>query len=48
VQPIVEEAEEFTLWFGTNPLLRKVREIEADPRVTIAIENERGLRSHPI
>ncbi|WP_456428404.1 pyridoxamine 5'-phosphate oxidase family protein [Rhodocaloribacter sp.] len=41
VQPIVDEAEEFILWFGTNPLLRKVREIETDPRVTIAVENKR-------
>jgi general stress protein 26 len=41
VEPIVEEAEDFTLWFGTNRLLRKVREIEADPHVTVAVENER-------
>ena len=41
VAPIVDEGEAFVLWFGTNPSLRKVREIEADPRVTIAVEDER-------
>ena len=40
VEPIVDEGEAFVLWFGTNPSLRKVREIEADPRVTIAVEDE--------
>lgn len=40
VEPIVDEGEEFVLWFGTNPSLRKVREIEVDPRVTVAIEDE--------
>ena len=41
VQPIVDEADEFVLYFGTDPELRKAREIEADPHVTIALENER-------
>lgn len=38
-QPMLDENEEFVLWFGTNPLLRKVREIEADSRVTVGIED---------
>ncbi len=41
VEPIVDKHDPFVLWFGTNPTLRKVREIEADPRVTIAVEDER-------
>jgi len=41
VQPIVDEADEFVLYFGTDPELRKVREIEADPHVTVAVEDER-------
>ena len=27
--------EDFTIWFGTNPLSRKVTQIEADERVTL-------------
>lgn len=41
VQPIVDDTDEFALYFGTDPELRKAREIEADPHVTIALENER-------
>jgi len=41
VQPIVDEVAEFVLWFGTDPSLRKGREIEADPRVTVTIEDRR-------
>ncbi len=41
VEPIVDEDDAFTLWFGTSPSLRKVREIEADPRVTIAVGSDR-------
>ena len=41
VQPIVEETDEFVLYFGTDPGLRKVREIEADPHVTVAVEGKR-------
>jgi general stress protein 26 len=40
VQPILDENEEFVLWFGTNPLLRKVREIESNSRVTVAIQDD--------
>lgn len=29
------------LWFGTNPTLLKVQEIENDPRVTVAIQDRR-------
>lgn len=39
VQPIVDDSEAFVLWFGTNPTLRKVREVENDPRVTVAIQD---------
>jgi general stress protein 26 len=38
IQPIVDEHEDLVVWFGTNPLLRKVREIETNPRVTVAVE----------
>ena len=41
VQPIVDDREAFVLWIGTSPASRKVREIEADPRVTFAIEMRR-------
>lgn len=30
-----EPDEKFTIWIGTNPLTRKVREIQRDPRVTL-------------
>lgn len=41
VQPIVDGTDEFVLYFGTGPKLRKAREIEANPHVTVAIEDER-------
>jgi general stress protein 26 len=40
VQPILDNIDDFVLWFGTNPHLRKVREIEANPRATVAIAND--------
>jgi general stress protein 26 len=40
VQPILDEDEDFVLWFGTNPSLRKMREIETNSRVTVAIEDD--------
>jgi general stress protein 26 len=41
VQPIADAADPFTLWIGTNPALRKVREIDATPKATVAIEDTR-------
>jgi general stress protein 26 len=38
VQPIID-AENFIIWFGTNPSSRKVQEIQANPHITVAIEN---------
>jgi general stress protein 26 len=40
VQPI-PGADGLTLWIGTDPRLRKVREILADPEATIAYVDER-------
>jgi general stress protein 26 len=40
VQPIVEP-ETFIIWLGTNPTLRKVREIKENPYVTVAFGQER-------
>ena len=40
VQPIVEP-ETFIIWFGTNPTLRKIKEINKNPYVTIAFGQER-------
>ena len=40
VQPIID-FETFEIWLGTNPTLRKIKEIEKDPNVTIAFGNER-------
>jgi general stress protein 26 len=33
------DAENFIIWFGTNPSSRKVQEIQANPHITVAIEN---------
>lgn len=41
VQPIVEP-ETFTIWLGTNPALRKVKEIEEDSNVTIAFGSDKS------
>lgn len=41
VQPIVDDTDPFTLWIGTSPTLRKIREVEAYPHVTVAVEDER-------
>lgn len=35
VDPLAPDAE-FTIWFATNPLTRKVSEIRANPRVTMS------------
>lgn len=40
VQPIID-FNTFEIWFGTNPSLRKVREIEKNPNVTIAFSSDR-------
>jgi general stress protein 26 len=39
VQPIMEP-ETFTIWLGTNPALRKVREIEENSNVTLAFGSD--------
>ena len=39
VQPIVE-LDTFVIWFGTNPTLRKIKEIKENPFVTIAFGKE--------
>jgi general stress protein 26 len=39
VQPILE-SDTFVVWFGTNPTLRKIREIKENPYVTIAFGQE--------
>jgi general stress protein 26 len=36
VEPILQPGEDFVFWIGTGPGLRKVRELRADPRVTLA------------
>ena len=38
VDPLIAEAEG-TIWIATNPLTRKVKEIEKDPRVTLMFFN---------
>jgi general stress protein 26 len=38
VQPFKPE-EDFTIWFGTSPRSRKVREIAANDQVTVTYEN---------
>ena len=40
VQPVID-IETFDIWFGTNPSLRKVREIETNPNVSIAFGKDR-------
>ncbi|MFA6979307.1 MAG: pyridoxamine 5'-phosphate oxidase family protein [Ignavibacteriaceae bacterium] len=39
VQPIIE-LDTFVIWFGTNPTLRKIKEIQENPYVTIAFGKE--------
>jgi general stress protein 26 len=39
VQPVVEP-DTFTIWFGTNPSLRKIKEIKENSYVTIAFGRE--------
>ena len=39
VQPIVE-LDTLVIWFGTNPNLRKIKEIQQNPYVTIAFGKE--------
>ncbi len=40
VQPIIE-LDTFVVWFGTNPKLRKIKEIQENPFVTIAFGKDR-------
>ncbi|MCP4670322.1 MAG: pyridoxamine 5'-phosphate oxidase family protein [Desulfobacula sp.] len=40
VQPIVD-FNTFTIWLGTNPNLRKIKEIEKNPHVTLAFSNDK-------
>jgi len=40
VQPIIGE-DDFVIWFGTNPNLRKVSEIKNNPKVTLAFEDKK-------
>ena len=40
VQPVID-FETFEIWFGTNPSLRKVKEIEENPNVIIAFGNDK-------
>ncbi len=40
VQPIIE-LDTFVIWLGTNPTLRKIKEIGQNPNVTIAFGNDR-------
>ncbi len=40
VQPIID-FDTLSIWFGTNPSLRKVKEIEENQNVTIAFGSER-------
>ncbi|RLB97993.1 MAG: hypothetical protein DRH34_14455 [Deltaproteobacteria bacterium] len=40
VQPIVH-FDTFEIWLGTNPFLRKIREIEKNPNVTLAFSLEK-------
>jgi general stress protein 26 len=44
VEPILEtrdDDEDLVFWIGTNPSLRKVAEVEANPRVTLAFGHQR-------
>ena len=40
VQPIID-FDSFEIWLGTNPSLRKVKEIEVNPHVTLAFGDEK-------
>jgi len=40
VQPIID-FDTFVIWLGTNPTLRKIKEIEKNPNVTLAFGNDR-------
>ena len=40
VQPIID-FDTFIIWFGTNPTLRKIKEIEKNPYVTLAFGDDR-------
>ena len=40
VQPIID-LDTFVFWIGTNPTLRKVKEIQRNPNVTLAFSNNR-------
>jgi len=40
VEPIIE-FDSFVIWLGTNPTLRKIKEIEKNPFVTLAFGNDR-------
>ena len=40
VQPIVD-FDTFTIWLGTNPFLRKIKEIEKNPNVTLAFYSDK-------
>jgi len=40
VQPIVER-NTLTIWLGTNPYLRKIKEIEKNPHVTLAFSSDK-------
>ncbi|MCP4673595.1 MAG: pyridoxamine 5'-phosphate oxidase family protein, partial [Desulfobacula sp.] len=40
VQPIVD-FNTFTIWLGTNPNLRKIKEIKKNPHVTLAFSNDK-------
>lgn len=39
VEPVCD-LETLTVWIGTNPTLRKVRELRKQPRVTLAFQSE--------
>jgi len=39
VEPIIDQQNDFVLWLGTNPSLRKVQEIKKNPSATMAIED---------
>jgi general stress protein 26 len=40
VQPIVDR-NTFTIWLGTNPNLKKIKEIEKNPYVTLAFSSDK-------
>ena len=39
VEPVAD-VESWTVWIGTNPTLRKVREVQRNPAVTLAFQSE--------